>query len=195
MTNYEVIEYTTEDGADVLWSQDPAFKTWALGQLRRPTAVDIGGEENPSLKLFTGLGSRIIARPDYGKGVAVYEGYQRLCIEGQHDHVDLPAGTANSVELNFIVSQITTVDYSPTQVVLDTIGTARKIAARGAKLEVIDLLVTLTTVARYLQQQGYDIGFRPLNLEDEDDYHMCATRSYHALHMLDADIGYLVVTL
>lgn len=195
MATHEVMEFTTEHEQEVRWSEDPAFKKWALRQLRRPTVVDIGGEEDPSLLRFTGGGSRIITRPDYGNGVAVYEGNQRLCIEGRHDGVDLPAGTANSVEANMIVTHVTSLDYSPTQVVLDTITTARAIAAPGAQLEIIDLLVTLTTVSRYLQAQGYHIGFRPIDLENGDDYHMCATRSYHALHMFDTEIGYLVVML
>lgn len=195
MATHEIMEFTTEHGEEVHWSQDPAFRTLALAQLRRPTVVDIGGEEDPSLLRFTGGGSRIITRPSYGKGIAVYEGFQRLCVAGQHDGVDLPAGTANSVEANMIVTHVTSLDYSPTQVVLDTITTARAIAAPGAQLEIIDLLATLTTVARYLQVQGYSIGFRPINLGEEDDHHMCATRSHHALYMREAEIGYLVVML
>lgn len=191
MTN-EIVQYISEEDESVQWSKSPEFQAWALGELPHPITVDIGGTHH-HLDSFDGPGSLIIAHPD-ASYFSLYP-RNRACIYGRHDAVDLPAGTADTVELNMIVTWVATPDNSPIRVVREAIRTSQRIAVPGASLQIIDLHATLTTVARYVQQEGRTVQFRKLDLSNPDDNQYCNRRSYDALHMADADIGLLVVSL
>ncbi|MEK7141030.1 MAG: hypothetical protein AAB800_00620 [Patescibacteria group bacterium] len=188
-----LIEYYehTDEGETVWWNNTPEFREWLLGQMKWPIIVEPGGDRY-YLGPYTGPGSLIIAQPGDSENFYWHKGENYFFMHGGYDNVHLPKDTADIVMLNMVVSAI--VGGNPTQIVLDTIEMARRIASPGATLQILDGTTTLSTPVSELAKQGIPHEFRRLDMNDRVDRALCEHRSHDYAYLSD-DLSLLVVPL
>lgn len=174
----------------------PGFEDF-LRQFSRPVVVDIGGEEHHAntFRKAACPGTLICVNPKYGIVAGDPNGGNVLYVPGGYEGVGLPKGIADEVQLNFVVTFVSSFALPFIDVVTATITTARSFVKPGVYLEVLDTFRPLQVVAGDLRKKRFQPELRQLDSYDPDDRKLYYERSYHAPMHESVGLGLLRIPL